>query len=155
MNQPSSHLWNAGLLVLSVAVALAAQRVSAASRAALAGSTDAGEIAEFIVPAGAVPAMTHSTSNLPVDPFGPRQAAAEEFAVASGQGAPTLSSSSGRRLTAILIADDRRVAVIDERAVGVGTVLVDGSRVASIQSDRVHVVDKTGRWRTLTLNRGQ
>jgi hypothetical protein len=54
-------------------------------------------------------------------------------------------------LTAILIADDRRVAVIDDATVSVGDVLSDGSRVSSIQPNRVFVVEKNGRWRTLTL----
>ena len=59
-------------------------------------------------------------------------------------------------LTAILVSDDRRVAVIDDAAVSVGDVLPDGARVSAIQPSKVFVVDNKGRFHTLTLtNRGQ
>lgn len=59
-------------------------------------------------------------------------------------------------LTAILVSDDRRVAVIDDAAVSVGDVLPDGARVSAIQPSKVFVVDSKGRFHTLTLtNRGQ
>ena len=54
-------------------------------------------------------------------------------------------------MTAILIADERRVAVIDEATFKVGDVLRDGARVSAIQADRVWVVEKDGRWQMLTL----
>jgi hypothetical protein len=79
-------------------------------------------------------------------------------AVASGRSSPTVRTSDGRSrvLTAILVSDDRRVAVIDDQAVRVGDVLPDGARVSAIQPNRVFVVDSKGRWQTLTLtNRGQ
>jgi hypothetical protein len=56
-------------------------------------------------------------------------------------------------LTAILISDQRRVAVIDEATVGVGDVLRDGARISAIQADRVWVVQKNGQWRMLTLSK--
>lgn len=96
--------------------------------------------------------------NVRTDPFETRQVAIAQPDVAPQSGAPTVPSSSanGRRLTAILVADERRVAVVDDAAVSVGSVLRDGARVAAIQPDRVFVVEKNGRWRTLTLtNRGQ
>jgi hypothetical protein len=158
MSQLSGHLWNAALLLVSATVALAADRTAASESRTTSAVLDGGgsaDIAEFMVPLRPDAVVPPFRMNVPVDPFG-RQPAAEEFAVAPGTGTPTVSASSaGRRLTAILIADERRVAVIDDAAVGVGDVLRDGARVASIQTDRVFVVDKSGRWRTLTLtNRG-
>lgn len=41
--------------------------------------------------------------------------------------------------------------MIDEATVKVGDVLRDGARVAAIQTDRVWVVEKDGRWQMLTL----
>lgn len=73
------------------------------------------------------------------------------ISVASPGGSPTVSSGRGRQLTAILVADNRPVAVIDDEVVSVGDLLRDGARVARIQSERVFVVEKSGKWRTLTL----
>jgi hypothetical protein len=80
--------------------------------------------------------------------------------VASMTETPTVRASSGtprgRVLSAILVADDRRVAVIDDEVVGTGDVLPDGARVSAIQPNKVFLVDNQGRWQTLTLtNRGQ
>ena len=96
---------------------------------------------------------------LPVsgDPFG-RRAATGDPAVASGRAPSTVrtSASGAHVLTAILVADNRRVAVIDDEVVRVGDVLPDGARVSAIQPNQVFVVDSKGRWQTLTLtNRGQ
>jgi hypothetical protein len=55
------------------------------------------------------------------------------------------------RLTAILIADDGSVAVIDDEAVSVGSTLKTGERVARILEDRVWVVKPNGQWRAFTL----
>lgn len=92
------------------------------------------------------------------DPF--RAPSRQELVVASAPRTPTVRSSSTpaptRVLSAILVADDRRVAVIDDEVVGTGDVLPDGARVSAIQPSRVFLVDRNGRWQTLTLtNRGQ
>lgn len=95
--------------------------------------------------------------SIAVDPFDGRSGGAAETTVASGSAiptvppAPTARPQGGRQLTAILIADERRVAVIDESSVTVGDVLRDGARVSAIQPDRVWVVEKDGRWQMLTL----
>jgi hypothetical protein len=91
------------------------------------------------------------------DPF-ERRAASDVPAVAPGRTTPTVRTSAGRArvLTAILVADDRRVAVIDDEVVRVGDLLPDGARVSAIQPNKVFVVDSKGRWQTLTLtNREQ
>ena len=79
-----------------------------------------------------------------------------EIAVAKPSGTPTVSKTTGprgqeRRLTAILIADDRPVAVINDKVVEVGASLPDGARVSRIQADRVWLVEPSGAWRVLTL----
>ena len=91
------------------------------------------------------------------DPFG-RTIADYAPAVAPGRTPSTVRTSGGRSrvLTAILVSDDRQVAVIDDEAVRVGDVLPDGARVSAIQPNKLFVVDSKGRWQTLTLtNRGQ
>ncbi len=91
----------------------------------------------------------------PLAPGGTRRAVGD--AVAPGSGVPTVSSSgrAGRRLTAILIVDDRPVAVLDDIVVGIGDRLADGARVAGIRADRVEVVEKNGQRRVLTLMAGR
>lgn len=84
------------------------------------------------------------------EPFG-SSAGDPAISVASPSGTPTVSSGRTRQLTAILVADNRPVAVIDDEVVSVGDLLRDGARVARIQSERVFVVEKNGTWRTLTL----
>ena len=101
-----------------------------------------------------VPSFAHSVA---VDPFDHDAHAGGRSTVALDEATPTVPSaptaqSAGRRLTAILIADERRVAVIDETAVAVGDVLRDGSRVSAIQPDRVWVVERNGGWQMLTLS---
>ena len=88
------------------------------------------------------------------EPFGTKPD--PSISVASPSGNPTVSSSGARtrQLTAILVADNRPVAVIDDEVVSVGDVLRDGARVARIQSERVFLVEKSGKWRTLTLAPG-
>lgn len=81
------------------------------------------------------------------DPFATRAAESAESRPAPVAGARV----APRRLTAILITDDRRVAVIDDSTVAVGDVLRDGARVSAIHADRVWVVDPAGQWRALML----
>jgi len=137
-----------------------ADRLSAApARAGAAGvSVGAiGDVASFVTPVGTASALPRFQLTIPVDPFDDRRRPSYQAAVASQTGTPTVPTvAAGSALTAILIADERRVAVIDDAIVRVGDVLRGGARVAAIHPDRVSVVEKDGRWRTLTLtNRGQ
>jgi hypothetical protein len=66
----------------------------------------------------------------------------------------TPTAPRGPQLTAILIAEDGSVAVIDDEALSVGGRIKTGERVASIQADRVWVVKPNGQWRMLTLATG-
>lgn len=54
-------------------------------------------------------------------------------------------------VTAILISKDRRVAVIDESLVSVGSILFGGVRVTAIESDHVEVVAPGGARRMLAI----
>lgn len=54
-------------------------------------------------------------------------------------------------VTAILISRNKRVAVIDDALVGVGSVLPGGVRVVGIESNHVAIVGPSGTRRMLTL----
>lgn len=160
-HQISGHLSNAAILALSAVIAVAANQFTAAPRPVTVGVARAGipggDISGFIAPPAVTSMVPPFQLPIQVDPFEPTEPG-HETAVASLPGLPTVrtSSTGGRILSAILVADDRRVAVIDDAAVGVGDLLPDGARVSAIQPNRVFVVDSKGRWQTLTLtNRGQ
>lgn len=144
---------------------MAAERLTATPQGPVApGATAAAglagaDISAFVAPLGFDSTLTAFRIPVRIDPFDSR-ASFSEPAVAYVPGTRTVRTSSanagGRVLTAILVADDRRVAVIDDVAVKVGDVLPDGARVSSIQPTKVFVVDSQGRFHTLTLtNRGQ
>jgi hypothetical protein len=156
--QLSGHLWNAALLALALLVALAANRLTAAPQIAAGRSAPGaawGDISGFVAPLPFDSMVPPFRMPVRLDPFdGVGEAAVASLA--SGHAVRSSSEPDGGRLTAILVADERRVAVIDDAAVGVGDVLPDGARVTAIQPNRVFVVDTKGRWQTLTLtNRGQ
>ncbi len=116
-----------------------------------------GNVAPYMAPVMPDSVAGRSVLRVAIDPFDPaRRESFDEPGVAPDRASGTVSRTpvAGPRLTAILIADERRIAVIDEATVKVGDVLRDGARVASIQADRVWVSDKDGRMRMLTLNVG-
>lgn len=86
-----------------------------------------------------------------VDPFEPGAAPLPPFEAESPSTSQPAQAPK-QRLTAILMADNRRMAVIDDATVGVGDVLRDGSRVSSIQANRVWLVERSGQFRMLSLN---
>ncbi len=159
MTHLSGHLSSAVILIASATVALAADRLAAPSRNVAAGASagTAGDVASFVARLRPDSLRPHFQLTIPVDPFDDRRFSSYAEPVARQTGTPTVPTVAvGRALTAILIADERRVAVIDEASVRVGDVLRDGARVAAIHPDRVWVVEKDGRWRMLTLtDRGQ
>jgi len=122
------------------------------------GGADANgwNVAGFVAPLRPDSDLPRFHMSVWADPLGHGSDVSAQQSVASATSRPTVPpSSAGGGLTAILVSDDRRVAVIDDATVGVGDVLRDGARVSAIQPDRVWVVDKNGRWRMLTLaNRG-
>jgi hypothetical protein len=150
----SGHLLNATALLLVVAVALAVDRFSIGSAANTRSADGAGlsDVAEFIG-AAHTPPVSRREVTLRVDPFG----GGDAVSVASPRNASSVSGGAGstRQLTAILVANNRPVAVVDDEVVGVGDHLRDGARVSRIQSDRVFLIDKNGKWHTLTLAVGR
>ena len=154
-HQLSEHLWNAAMFIVAALVALAADRIASSSHPITPGSLDVGafaEIADFIAPVRPDSALPRYQEAVQADPLDSRAAAEPRSDVASQTGVPAVRTvQPASRLTAVLVADDRRVAVIDDAMVSVGDVLRDGARVAAIQRDRVFVIDRSGRWRTLTL----
>lgn len=161
----SGHLWNAAILAAAVTLALAADRLSASAQPAAStprASGALGDLAQFAAALGADSATPRFVAGLRHDPFaagseGSDEAFSEGVSVASGGGRPTVTPKPAptRTLTAILIANDRPVAVINDRVVEVGDDLEDGARVSAIQADVVWVVEKNGKWRKLTLTPGR
>lgn len=137
-------------------IALAADRLSATG--ARAGRQVASaDVGAFVLPVSGDVTPHTPPITLALDPFDDRRGAGRAPGVASGSARPTVpgATARGRSLTAILVADERRVAVIDDETVTVGATLPDGARVAAILPDRVWVVEKNGRRHMLTLTRGQ
>jgi hypothetical protein len=151
----SGHLPNVALLALSVGIALAADRLATSPVDAPGASNAGAQVAPFMTPVSPAATPSRSVIALPADPFG-RTGTLDEHATVAPVAPPGTVSSTSRaaRLTAILIADERRIAVIDETTVKVGDTLRDGARVASIQADRVWLSDRNGRMRMLTLSTG-
>jgi hypothetical protein len=140
-------------------LALAADRLAADPRGtAVRGVTldSLGDADSFAAPLGVDYTIPDFVDNLRIDPLEGRSASASTPAIASSRGNPTVSTpTAGRRLTAVLVADDRPVAVIDDEVVEVGGRLKDGARISAIRGDRVWVVEKDGKWRVLTLAAGR
>jgi len=151
----TGHRWSVATLVLAVTLALAAEWIARApSTAATPGAP--ADLDTFLTALRQPAGKSGYSGRLGSDPLGARQAPAAGGTVAPPGGVSTVSSSGRRgRLTAILIADDRSVAVIDEQAVSVGDRLPDGSRVEAIRTDRVSILDRNGQRRTLTLTPGR
>jgi hypothetical protein len=142
------------MFVVAALVALAADRIATSSRPITPGSFDIGalgEIGDFIAPIRADSMLPRYRAAVDHDPLDSRVAAEPRPDIAPPTAITVPSVQPRNRLTAVLVAADRRVAVIDDAMVSVGDVLSDGARVTAIQRDRVFVVEKNGRWRTLTL----
>lgn len=131
-------------------IALAAERLSATPAGPAARTVASVDLGEFATPlAGTLPPSA-APLTLRADPL---ESAGPEFVVAPGDDSPSvnLSPARERQLTAILIADDRPVAVIDGSVVQVGDTLPDGARVSAIRSDRVALIERGGRWRVIPM----
>ncbi|HJQ20323.1 MAG TPA: hypothetical protein VJ867_08255 [Gemmatimonadaceae bacterium] len=142
------------MLIAAAVVATAASRAagSSANVPLTPGVSAFGDLPQYI----RRPALDSMVRDLPLnldrDPLAAAQASVPAPAVAQAANTPTVSPAE-RKLTAVLISDDGRVAVIDDSAVAVGDVLRDGSRVSAIQANGVWLVDRNGRWRMLALTR--
>src|SRR5215213_3539136 len=116
----SPHLSNAAILAVSVLVALAAERMGGAAATPrgmprVSAGAAALDVGEYVRPVRGEMSFGRFHPVIRPDPFAPAAVRSEEN-IASQSGAPTVPSTAvrGSRLTAILVADDRRVAVIDD-----------------------------------------
>lgn len=136
-------------MIASAALALAADAATSSPRNSQLARFESmtREVAPFAVPVGPDSVSTTAGIFFPVDPFGTSLTVREP----EGSGVAVSPRAPRSRLTAILVADDRRVAVIDDATVRVGDRLRDGARVSSILTDRVWIVDAAGQWSSLTL----
>lgn len=133
-------------------IALAADRLSANPAGPAPRNNPALDFGEFATPIRDSIARLRTPVALPVDPLESRSGG---FVVAPGEGGPTVNAPRRtRQLTAILIADEQPVAVIDGSVVKVGDTLPDGARITAIRSDRVSIIERTGQHRSLTLSPG-
>jgi hypothetical protein len=91
------------------------------------------------------------------DPF---QSVVEPAATGAGASArASVAPDTGRReqsvvVSAILISDSRRAAVINDVLVNVGGEVPGGGKLTSVEHDRVVVTDAKGIRRTITINTG-
>lgn len=102
-------------------------------------------------PSQGVPEIT-STQRVRQDLFDPFTAG-DFVALTDTAGAVTVVPKVRDRyvVTAILISRDRRVAVIDEALVSVGSILPGGVRVTAIETDHVEIVAPSGTRRMLAI----
>lgn len=166
-------LWiGSGGVVLGLVLMFGASRWSAALQArpvASLGEVAGGEalavLAPYRVPLGdslarAVLLASAAESPMTADPFAVLQpvtvadeSAMGDFAVAEAAAAPEAPASLA--VSAILVANGRRVAVVNEAIVTIGDRLPGGARVSAIERDHVVVSAPDGSRRTLSiLDRG-
>jgi hypothetical protein len=134
-------------------------RASATPTTAAALLDNSDSISRYLAPVPATALSTPATffAGVAADPFraasAPVATYAREVPVASTQPATSAPDAPRRTwaLTAILITDARRVAVINEQLVGVGDTLPGGGRVTAVERDHVVVTTADGTRRQLNL----
>lgn len=152
----SDHLPAAIILLAAAVVATAASRAAGTDVAPPSAAGAFGDLPRFMTRSAPDSGRAPAAAILPRDPLLAEPDVSTKAAVARTANARTVRpTDAGRRLTALLIADERRVAVIDDTLVSVGAVLRDGSRVSAIQPGGVWIIEKNGKWRLLTLVRGE
>lgn len=146
------------MLAVAAVVALAAESIARATPAGSAVVRSAPVDLDSVLSPVRIPLGKATGDNrLQADPLANRPTPPQAGTVAPRGGVSTVSTAArrGRGLSAILIADQRSVAVIDDVIVGVGDRLPNGARVDAIQRDRVVVVERSGQRRVLTLTTGR
>src|SRR4051812_6529316 len=120
MGRPlSGHLWSSAILVIALLVAMLVDRAASASAAnpstaGASGMTD--DIARFSAPLSVDTLRSAAAPQPASDPFGDARPAATAIPAVTGLSA----SPRSPQLTAVLIAEEGSVAVIDDEAVSVG-----------------------------------
>lgn len=100
--------------------------------------------------AGLTGADPGSPVRLARDPF---TAGGWSVAAAPGVAEPRRSTGSGWSVSAIMISDNRRLAIVDDRLVEPGDTLPGGTRVVEVARDHVLLVGADGVRRRVALNR--
>ncbi len=141
-------------MVLVAAAAHSALKPQANGVAVPSGIPTAEEFASLgkylrAVPAQGVPVLT-SAERVRADSYDPFFSA-DLLASAPVVSGPIAPVRDRYVVTAILISRDKRVAVIDESLVSVGSVLAGGIRVIAIENDHVEIVGPSGTRRMLTI----
>lgn len=134
--------------MIAAVVALAADRLARAGTVTGMVRPGAEDLARFVSPMASDSVAPRPRVSVGTDPF---ESAADVAMTVESPDATGPTARTGPRLTAILMADNSRVAVIDDATVSVGDHLRDGSRVTAIHADRVWLVERNGQWRMLTL----
>lgn len=160
MPRTNSTLLRAGgicLPLVLVAVAARSAMKPPANTPAISASVPSAEeldsLSKYLVsrPAQGLPVIS---SNQPADidladPFG-----SPNFAMAGdtvGGAVVTAPVADRWVVTAILISKDRRVAVINETLVSIGSTLPGGVRVTAIENDHVELATRSGARRLLSI----
>lgn len=158
MPRSNQALLRFGAIVLPVILVAVAARSAlkpkSGAPAVTAGLPTADEfdsLAKYLTarPASGVPELTSASRVQPdlYDPF----ASPDFVPVEAPVSGPVPQVRDRYVVTAILISQDRRVAVVDDALVRVGSVLPGGVRVTAIESDHVEIVGPTGTRRMLTI----
>lgn len=153
------------MLLVVLAAALASRRVirqpgptRAAPDTLSVGAAD-DSIERYLAPVPAAVPRTPSgyATGGTTDPFGRSMPRADEAAPSATAASSPVSERPRARswtLTAILITETRRAAVINEQLVGVGDALPGGGRVIAVERDHVVIATADGARRQLTLSDG-
>lgn len=163
--------WNAptwivagGLLLMAALVAASQLMVpDPPQRLAFPSAGDLGELEAYLDPAELdLPqsAGVPESVNIPGDPFRARAAPTwsadvrEPGRSRDPGGAESAGTQAPRwNLSAIMIAGDRRIAILNDRMVRPGDSLEDGVRVQSVEPDHIIIVRADGQRRRLDLER--
>ena len=154
------HFWTGVMLVVLAIIGVTAWRsLRMSPRAAAPAASPVADL-EPLLPYAAPPAdtarvaaLTPPTPLISRDPF----VAEAPVVVAVQSGRPTeppRAETNAPTLTAVLITQSRRAAVINDVLVDLGSRLGDGTRLTAVERDHVVLTDANGVRRTLTLSDG-
>lgn len=158
------QLWLLGILLALAAVAVAGERSlrPPPRLGALAGPAPVAAL-QPLVPYLALDSLrTTAVSATPApvtiarDPFHPSEveSRAPKMTVAAADSRVVEPPRPSLNVSAILISDSRRAAVIDDVIVNLGGALPGGGHLTAVERDHVVVTDAKGARRTININSG-
>lgn len=104
-----------------------------------------------------MPATAGRTGTEPADFFSTTEYFAPRGRSGSDDGAPSTASRPGTRprwvVSAILLTELRKLAVLNDSVVVLGSLLPGGARVIAIESDHVVLQESSGARRVISMNR--